>query len=85
MTVMIHKLRDNATLCEEATIWFLQKWGIPVEAYQESMEQCIAQLKSTPQWYVVLDDAKRIIAGQESLTTTSTTVPIYSQTYAPCS
>lgn len=63
MTVMIHKLRDNATLCEEAAVWFSQKWGIPIGAYRESMEQCIAQPKSTPQWYVVLDDAKRIIAG----------------------
>lgn len=42
--------------------WFHSKWGIPKEAYLESMEECLSGTSAVPQWYVALDSSK-IIGG----------------------
>ena len=42
--------------------WFHEKWGIPEEAYLESMEECLAGKSAVPEWYVALDGG-RIIGG----------------------
>lgn len=42
--------------------WFHEKWGIPLEAYEESMAQCLEGKAAVPQWYVLLD-GERIAAG----------------------
>ena len=42
--------------------WFHQKWGIPLEAYLESMEECLDGKASVPQWYVAVEENK-IIGG----------------------
>ena len=47
---------------EQAARWFHEKWGIPMEAYLESMEECLGKQNAVPQWYFVMDDEK-IIAG----------------------
>lgn len=47
---------------ERAAEWFHQKWGIPKEAYVESMELCLRKAGAVPQWYLVLD-GERIAAG----------------------
>ncbi|MDE7260774.1 MAG: GNAT family N-acetyltransferase [Oscillospiraceae bacterium] len=47
---------------DRAAAWFHEKWGIPLEAYRESMEQCLTGRSPVPQWYVVLDGSA-IIAG----------------------
>ena len=45
-----------------AADWFNQKWGIPREAYDESMSDALLNESTVPQWYVALDGA-RIIGG----------------------
>jgi len=42
--------------------WFHSKWGIPKEAYLDSMNDAISGKMIYPQWYVMLDGTK-IIAG----------------------
>ena len=31
------KIRENQSIATQAANWFHQKWGIPLEAYQESI------------------------------------------------
>ena len=42
--------------------WFSEKWSVPLEAYMESMEDCLQGKKPVPQWYVAMED-NRIIGG----------------------
>ena len=62
MQYNIIKLRENPEIKERAARWFHEKWGVPLEAYLESMEACIRVEEAVPQWYVVTDEDK-IIAG----------------------
>lgn len=62
-TVAFKKLCDNPEFAEKAAQWFSSKWNIPVEVYQESIQECIEQKNGTPQWYIVVDNDKAIIAG----------------------
>ena len=56
------RLRERPELKEEAAAWFHEKWGIPLEAYRESMEQCLAGGGPVPQWYMAMAEG-RIIGG----------------------
>lgn len=58
----IVKLRDKPVMKEEMAQWFNEKWGIPLEAYLESMEECLAKKTGVPQWYVAEED-RQIIGG----------------------
>lgn len=58
----IQKLREHKELAEMAAAWFHEKWGIPQEAYTESIEECLKKEAAVPQWYVILEEEK-IIAG----------------------
>ena len=58
----IIKLRDKPVMKEEMARWFHEKWGIPLEAYLESMEECLAKKTGVPQWYVAKED-RQIIGG----------------------
>lgn len=58
----IVKISEHGELKEKAAEWFHQKWGIPKQAYLESMEQCIKKMSAVPQWYIILDREK-IAAG----------------------
>ena len=58
----ILKLREHGKLLDKASIWFHSKWGIPVEAYKESIGECLKNKEIVPQWYLVLED-KKIIGG----------------------
>ena len=58
----IVKIQEHRELVESAADWFCKKWGIPKEAYKESMEECLKNHSAVPQWYIVLDGEK-IIAG----------------------
>ena len=40
-----------------AARWFQEKWGIPLEEYLTSIDECIEGRAAVPQWYI-------IIAGQ---------------------
>ena len=42
--------------------WFHEKWGIPLEAYLESMDECLDGKITVPQWYVAVEGDK-IIGG----------------------
>lgn len=58
----IEKIEDNPGLLDNAANWFHTKWGIPSEAYLESMKECLNGQDVVPQWYVVLHN-DQIIAG----------------------
>ena len=58
----IIKLRENPEMKEEMAQWFHEKWGIPLEAYLESMEECFEKKAGVPQWYVAIEDGQ-IVGG----------------------
>lgn len=58
----IIKLRENSEMNRAAAEWFHSKWGVPAEAYLQSIEKCQQKKNKVPQWYVIMDGAK-IIAG----------------------
>jgi len=62
MDYEIIRLTDRPEIKERAAQWFHEKWGIPVAAYIESMEECLHKGNSIPQWYVAME-ADRIIGG----------------------
>ena len=42
--------------------WFHAKWGVPLDAYRESMAACVKNLGAVPQWYVAVDGGQ-ILGG----------------------
>lgn len=62
MKYTIKKICEYDDLKEMAANWFHSKWGVPMEAYLESMEQCIKGKDAVPQWYIAMDNGK-IIGG----------------------
>lgn len=55
-------LRNHPELAERAAKWFHEKWGVPLEAYQESIAQCLKSESPVPQWYLVME-SDRILGG----------------------
>ncbi|MDE5696801.1 MAG: GNAT family N-acetyltransferase [Lachnospiraceae bacterium] len=53
---------DRPELKERAAQWFHEKWGIPLEAYLESMEDCLTMENAVPQWYLAME-GNQIIGG----------------------
>lgn len=53
--IEVVKIRERYELAQEAAGWFHEKWGIPIEAYQESMEACIHGESAVPQWYLAVE------------------------------
>lgn len=62
MNYEIIRLTDKPEIKEEAARWFHEKWKIPLEAYLESMEECLCGSDPVPQWYVAMEGG-RIIGG----------------------
>lgn len=58
----IIELSDRPDMKETAAEWFHKKWGIPLEAYMESMEESLTGSTPVPAWYIAVADGK-IIAG----------------------
>lgn len=56
------RLGDRAELATRAARWFHEKWGVPLEAYRESMAQNLTGEAPVPQWYLALEDG-RIVGG----------------------
>ena len=54
MDYAIVNLRDRRDLILQGSAWFHAKWGVPLEAYRESMEACVQQQGAVPQWYLAL-------------------------------
>ena len=52
----IIRLIDKPEIKDKAAEWFHAKWGIPLEAYQESMEECLRAESPVPQWYVAMEN-----------------------------
>ena len=52
----IIKIPDRPDLKSRAAAWFHGKWGIPLEAYLESMEACLRGEAAVPQWYLTMAD-----------------------------
>jgi len=62
MNYKIVRLIDRPEIKDKAAKWFHEKWGIPLEAYTESMEECLMKRNPVPQWYVAVEE-DRIIGG----------------------
>ena len=62
MEYEILKLREHPELKQACAKWFHLKWGVPIEAYLESMEMCIRKEGAVPQWYIVKNN-EEIIGG----------------------
>lgn len=58
MAFEVLKLREHSKLLDRAAAWFHGKWGVPLEAYRESMAQCVKRGGPVPQWYVAVDGGK---------------------------
>ena len=62
--VEIVSLADRPEMKDRAARWFHEKWGIPLAAYIESMEECLAGKGPVPQWYLaVSEEGQEIIGG----------------------
>ena len=62
MNQQIIRLTNRPDLKEQMARWFHEKWGVPLEAYLESMTDCLEGHKAVPQWYAVIEN-DRIIGG----------------------
>ena len=58
----ITRLTDRPEYKESMAQWFHEKWGIPKQAYLDSMDACLKGESAVPQWYAVVEDG-RIIGG----------------------
>ena len=47
---------------QQAAKWFHEKWGIPLEAYEESMKDSLREGAVVPRWYMAME-GERIIGG----------------------
>ena len=56
-------LRNKGEFKERAAAWFSSKWGISVDEYEESIDECIQNKCKIPQWYIITDKNNNIIAG----------------------
>lgn len=57
------KISNKPELKAQAAAWFSDKWGVPVDAYLESMADAASNPHGIPKWYLILDDSNTIIAG----------------------
>ena len=62
MDYSIVRLCDAPDSKAQAAEWFHEKWGVPAEAYLESMEACLTQDDAVPQWYLAMQNG-RIVGG----------------------
>lgn len=62
MSIQIVRLSEDARLLDAMADWFSARWGIPREAYAESMAECVRQSGFVPEWYAATD-GDRIVAG----------------------
>lgn len=62
MNFDVIRITERPELKTAAAEWFHEKWGIPYEAYLESMEEAMSGKGAVPQWYLALY-GERIAAG----------------------
>ena len=63
MRYTITNLSEQQGLIPRAAQWFHSKWGVPLGAYLESMNDALITKNGVPAWYVILDEQGEIIAG----------------------
>lgn len=61
MNYQITRIADCPQLLDAAARWFHEKWGVPLEAYEESMRASLTG-QTVPQWYLAMEGS-RIIGG----------------------
>lgn len=61
--LLLERLRDHPEFLMRAAQWFSGIWGIPTRIYQQSMQECLKNCTAVPQWYLLLDDMRKIAAG----------------------
>lgn len=69
--IQIVKLTEMPEIKEKAAKWFHEKWGVPLEAYLESMEAALNEILSRSGIYVWM--GIKSLLEQESLRMTSMT------------
>jgi N-acetylglutamate synthase-like GNAT family acetyltransferase len=62
LDALLLNLRERPDLLDRAAAWFHEKWGVPLEAYRESMERCLRREFPVPQWYLAMNGEK-ILGG----------------------
>ena len=55
-------IRNSPHWAKRAAVWFHEKWGIPLEAYDESIGQCLQNQSPVPQWYLAVEN-QQILGG----------------------
>ena len=60
--IRLISLNERPDLLESASAWFHAKWGIPEEAYRESMEASLSGKSPVPRWFLALH-GERIAGG----------------------
>ena len=56
----IVKMRETPEMAEKAASWFHSKWGVPVEAYRESISDCLRNENPVPQWYLAMEEERSV-------------------------
>ena len=54
MEYLITRLTDRPELKAQAAAWFHAKWGVPEQAYLDSMDDALRRAASVPQWYLAM-------------------------------
>lgn len=62
VTADLIKIQEHPELKNYAANWFHEKWNIPLEAYLESIDECMKNNTPVPQWYIVIIGDK-IVGG----------------------
>jgi len=62
VTADLIKIQEHPELKNYAANWFHEKWNIPLEAYLESIDECMKNKTPVPQWYIVIIGDK-IVGG----------------------
>ena len=62
MDFNIVSLNHRPELKDTAARWFHKKWGVPLEAYLESMDATLTQTAPVPCWYLAME-GERIVGG----------------------
>ena len=58
----IIKIQEQPEMRNNIANWFHEKWNIPLEAYLESIDECLENRNAIPQWYIAISGHK-VIGG----------------------
>ena len=56
-------LNQHPELTRNYAQWQHEKWGVPLEAYLDSLQEARESTTGVPAWYAILGEAGHIIAG----------------------